>query len=228
MKLALCIPAYYAHLKYLPELLESISNQTVKPFLISISVSSVPSNETPQIPTSINSIPILVSLSPLQQFSSTNRNIAAKVALENIHVEGLMFMDIDDYMHPLYIEKVQAAFTDGADVFLHNYFNWPGRRLCAVDACKQAFIADPTIYESYFLDEYKKGGYGQITPFDNNNKMIDIQNGHVSIKRFVFEGEQFNEDIHYRRTEDCHYNYRLLKAGYNLLASRDQLSLYFY
>lgn len=228
LALAICIPAYYAHLKYLPDLLESISEQTKKPFLISISISSVPLGEVLNIPSTLNNIPLLVSQTDKQQFSATNRNIAAHQALQDPHVEGLVFFDIDDYMHPLYLEKVQQAFEEGADVFLHNYFNWPGRRVPAKEACQEIHISIPTLYQSYFKEEYKPSGYGQITPYDENNNCIDTHNGHVSLKRFVFEREQFDENIHFRRTEDCHYNYRLLKAGYNILASSDKLSLYFW
>jgi glycosyltransferase involved in cell wall biosynthesis len=228
MNFAICIPAYHAHLKYLPEVLESISNQTIKPYLISISVSSIPINTELTIPKTLSNISILVSHTHEQKFSAANRNVAARQALQDPHVEGLVFFDIDDYMHPLYLEKVQQAFEDGADVFLHNYYNWPGRRKPAKEACQEIQIAQPTLYQSYFKDEFKPVGYGQITPFDENNVCIDTHNGHVSLKRFVFEREQFDEDIHFRRTEDCHYNYRLLKAGYTILASSDKLSLYFW
>ena len=228
MKLAICIPAYYAHLKYLPEVLESISNQTVKPYVISISVSSVPHNESLDIPNNFNSIPILVSTTQKLCYAAENRNIAGRKALENPQVEGLVFFDIDDYMHPLYIEKVQEAFTEDTDVFLHNYFNWPGRRVPANEACRQALITSPTLYQSYFCEEFKQEGYGQITPYDENNERIDTHNGHISLKRFVFEREQFNDSTEFRRTEDCHFNYLLLKKGYNILVSKDQLSLYFW
>jgi GT2 family glycosyltransferase len=227
-QIAICIPAYYAHLKYLPEVLESISNQTVQPYLISISVSSVPTNTELPIPSTLNNIPIQVKQTHAQQFSATNRNIAAQQALQDPHVDGLVFFDIDDYMHPQYIEKVKQAFEDGADVFLHNYYNWPGRRVPAKEACQEIQIAQPTIYQSYFKDEFKSTGYGQISPFDEKNTCIDTHNGHVSLKRFVFEREQFDEGTEFRRTEDCHYNYRLLKAGYNILTSSDKLSLYFW
>jgi glycosyltransferase involved in cell wall biosynthesis len=228
MNIAVCIPAYYAHLKYLPEVLESISNQTRPPFLISLSISSVPPGTRLQIPSNAGSIPILVNSTHEQKYGAANRNIAADAALKNSQVDGLVFIDIDDYMHPLYLEKVQAAFAEGADVFLHNYYNWPGRRLPATDACEQCLITTPTSYQSYFHEEMKPAGYGQISPFDENNKMMDITNGHVSLKRFVFEREQFNEGSEFRRVEDCHYNYRLLQNGYNILASADQLSLYFW
>ena len=228
MKLAICIPAYHAHLKYLPEVLESISNQTVKPYLISISVSSVPTNTDLSIPKTLNNIPILVSQTHEQKFAAANRNIAALQALQDPQVDGLAFIDIDDYMHPIYLEKVQQAFEDGADVFLHNYYNWPGRRIPAKEACKEIQISTPTLYQSYFKDEFKPSGYGQITPFDENNNCIDSTYGHVSLKRFVFEREIFNEEDQFRRTEDCHYIYRLLKAGYTILASSDKLSLYFW
>ena len=228
MNIAICIPAYYAHLKYLPDILESISNQTVKPYLISISVSSVPSGEIINIPSTLNNIPIVLSQTDKQQFAAANRNIAALQSLQNPHVEGLVFFDIDDYMHPLYLEKVQQAFEEGADVFLHNYYNWPGRHVLPKEAYKEIHISNPTLYQSYFKEEYKLAGYGQITPYDENHKCIDIHNGHVSLKRFVFEREQFDEGSEFRRTEDCHYNYRLLQGGYTILASTDQLSLYFW
>ncbi len=227
MNLAVCIPAYYAHLKYLPEVLESISNQTRQPYLISISVSSVPSSTDLSIPKTLNNIPILVSQTHERKFAAANRNIAARAALENSQVDGLVFIDVDDYMHPLYIEKVLEALSEkNTDVFLHNYFNWLGRRISPIEACKMAIINTPTVFHSYFKDEYKSSGYGQITPFNNLDEIIDIHNVHVSLKRFVFEREQFDEDDHFYRIEDCHYNYRLLKAGYNILVSTDQLSLY--
>ncbi len=228
MKLAICIPTYYAHLIYLPEVLESISNQTKQPYLISISISSVPTNTILEIPKSLNNIPILVSQTSEQKYAAANRNISARQALQDPEVEGLVFFDIDDYMHPQYIEKVQEAFDHGGDIFLHNYYNWRGRRGPAKEVCQEIYISNPTTYHSYFKDEFKPFGYGQITAFDDKGEPIDIHNGHVSLKKFVFEREQFDESPAFRRTEDCHYNYRLLKAGYNILASTDKLSLYFW
>lgn len=227
MKLAICIPAYYDHLKYIPELFESISNQTKAPYLISISVSSVPINTELSIPKTLNNIPILVSQTHERKFAAANRNIAARAALEDNQVDGLAFIDVDDYMLPLYIEKVLEAFSEDTDVFLHNYFSWLGRKMSSREACNKAMISTPTVYHSYFKDEYKSSGYGQITPFNHLDQIIDIHNAHVSLKRFVFEREQFDEDDHFYRIEDCHFNYRLLKAGYNILVSTDQLSLYF-
>lgn len=234
MKLAICIPAYYAHLKYLPEVLESISNQSVKPYLISISVSSVPLGELLNIPQTLNSTPILVSTTDKQQYAAANRNIAGIAALNNKDVEGLVFFDIDDYMHPQYLEKVTQAFEENADVFLHNYYNWQGRSENTKDIINTINIHSPTEYASYFesVTKYDPSGkyhsYGQITSFDKNDKCIDTHNGHVSLKRFVFEREKFDEDTIFRRTEDCHYNFRLLKEGYNILVSKDQLSLYYW
>ena len=228
MKLAVCIPAYYAHLKYLPEILESISNQTKPPYLISLSISSVPLGEVIDIPQTNKSISLLVSTTHEERYAAANRNIAGKKALENTDVDGLVFIDIDDYMHPLYIEKVEEAFKENADVFLHNYFNWPGRRIPAKEACQQARLTTPPIYQSYFQHEFKNGTYGQITPYSAEDKIIDISNGHISLKRFVFEREQFDENPEHRRTEDCHYCYRLLLNGYNIIASKDQLSLYYW
>jgi hypothetical protein len=226
--LAVCIPAYYNHLKYLPDVLTSIANQTVKPSLISISISSIPTGVSLDLPTDITDIPLHVSQTSNTQNAAENREAAAQASLQYEHVEGIVFFDVDDYMHPLYLEKVQAAFQEGADVFLHDYCDWPGRKQSPLEICKEARITEPTIYQAYFEDELKPVGFGQISPYDDNSKLMDIANGHVSIKRFVYEREKYNYPPYKGRGEDCNYNYRLLKAGYNILASKDKLSLYFW
>ncbi len=221
MKLAICVPVYAPHLKFLPELFESIANQTVKPSLISISISSCA--EPTVLPPTVAGIPLLVTSTHKQQFASANRNAAAEQALGVESIDGIVFFDADDYMHPQYIEKVQDAFQEGADVFLHNYANWPGRQHATKQEFLKSSLETPTTYQSYFHEEHKPEGFGQISPYDDQNNLMDIANGHVSIKRFVFEREKFTR---LQRGEDCDYNYRLLKSGYNVMASKDKLSLY--
>lgn len=120
MKIAVCIPGHWPHMQYLRACLDSIFAQTRRPDMISVSISSVPTDAPPfqyDFP-----IPLLIQTSPLPACAGTNRNRAAAAALTaDPDVDVLSFFDMDDLMHRDRVRLLEKAFYDisGSAMFIH-------------------------------------------------------------------------------------------------------------
>jgi len=109
MRIGVCIPCYAPHIPYLQYCLNSIENQTQKPTIVSISISSYTNKE--QLPLASDySFPILYTCTSMPQCAGKNRNVAAQAIVDQVDI--LSFFDADDLMHPKRLEKLNQAFTD--------------------------------------------------------------------------------------------------------------------
>jgi len=108
MRIGVCIPCYAPHIPYLESCLNSIEQQTQKPAIVSISISSCTNNE--QLPLASDySFSIVYTSTILHQCAGKNRNVAAEAIVDQVDI--LSFFDADDLMHPRRLEMLNKAFT---------------------------------------------------------------------------------------------------------------------
>lgn len=221
MRIGVCIPCTGNHLKYLEKCIKCIKNQTKKPDVISISISSYGDQQL----VIDDTIPVVLQVTREPKCASENRNIAASRIYNDVDI--LSFIDVDDFMHPQKIQQVYKYFTENdADIFLHEFLEYPKKDYLKFNENKFAW---PTIegklcdYKFELIRE-RVCGYLYLYDSDTGNKVFH-HNAHISYKKSVWEDLKWPENYKFLG-EDSEYNYQLFKKGYKYIVSKDKLSLY--
>jgi hypothetical protein len=216
MRIGVCIPGHANHLEYLPKCLKSIEGQTVKPAVISISISSF-SGSFPEFQCSI---PLKISITPEPACAGKNRNTAA--AAISSEVDILSFFDMDDLMHPMRLEIIQKAFLEsGADMVVHafkiqkkaNYFT---------EELNILPTGNPILTECFYTTKDSICGRVHV---QKEKGGLEFHNGHVSEKTTIWKNEPFPEN--YGLGEDSENLYRLYNKNFKLGVCTDILSFYY-
>lgn len=221
MRIGVCIPCHAPHLKYLAACIASIEQQTLKPEVISISVSSF-SLQTPtevEVPKIECSIPILWSTTTKNLCAAANRNRAAARIAD--HVEILSFFDADDAMFPSRIEQIQKHFTEQPiDFLLHET-----QRML-----KQPEIPEqPPLTQECFTSNFEVGRdsvAGRVWQVDSAKQKHLGTCGHVSARTKTWKQKPFVENQ--GPGEDSETIYRWVSQGFGKAGQTpDCLSVYF-
>lgn len=115
------VPCYHAHFKFLPELCQSLSEQSILPDEVVISVSEVDKIDYDDFVSFSNisyPFPVVIATTNEKLFAGQNRNVACA------HAQGDIFIcqDADDIPHPQRIEIVKHFFeTHSMDMLLHRW-----------------------------------------------------------------------------------------------------------
>ena len=231
MKLAVCIPAAAKDLYYLQACLRSIQAQTRLPDLIVVSISDA--KEPPAIDLSGITVPIEILHSPETIHPGGNRNRAARVAV-TAGADILSFFDADDMMHPRRLERIEAIFTEHPELIgvVHGFIYGPKGNKSIYEGTVH-IPWDPLQCQltKDSLATHSGAGWNFIhvskTPENMPPSYGAVQNGHVSVRAFYWEQEQFRETVGpYGYCEDSHFVASILNNQFPLGYTWDTLSLY--
>lgn len=221
MRIGVCIPGHANHLQYLQKCLESIEQQTVKPTVISISISSHTGTPLPPIKCSL---PMKISVTPNAACAGKNRNIAAK-AIED-EVDIFSFMDMDDWMHPQRLEIIEKAFAENpVDCFLH-FFQTENKSESLDLQVADYKWEEPT--KLFFTDCFSASRdciCGRVEVLPGTHDTTGSTKGHITESVKAWRASPFPEG--YGLGEDCENLYRLYEKGFKPAYCPDKLSLYF-
>lgn len=170
MTISLCIPCIPKHIRFLNACLSSVQHQSRLPEEIIIFISGISLQRECELQhfftLTFPSLNIRLGSVPDQQYAGTNRNSAAFLATATI----VSFMDADDTLHPHRIEYIHKIFsTFRLKGLLHHYIQ--NKEFSTHSLHSSLFVQLKFTYE--FSD--------------------DIQHGHPSVLREVFDVIQYNE-----------------------------------
>ena len=151
IKSSVIIPCCAKHLKYLPDLLEHLSDQTVTPYEVIISASGIKKNEQiliSKIKSKQYPFTLKVCTTEKKKFAGPNRNTAILASSGNL----IICQDADDIPHPRRIECIEEIYRHNPDVnmIMHTYIG------------------------AYTGHELEKGG--NLEDYISEYKSIDISN----------------------------------------------------
>jgi glycosyltransferase involved in cell wall biosynthesis len=221
MRIGVCIPGIGNHVQYLAKCIECIDNQTQKPDIISISISSY--NDQPiQIKTTI---PVVLQLTSEANGASKNRNIAARNIKDRVDI--FLFFDMDDFMHPATIQQTLNYFKkENGDCFLHEFLEYPRTYFHTFEPTTFPWPELSCTLTPHRVQESRDFICGRLYFYAlNGQQRFEPANGHLACKVTVWKDIPWPED-HDKLGEDSEYNHRIYKRGYTYMFSDDKLTLY--
>jgi len=116
---------------------------------------------------------------------------------------------------------INNAFVNNeCDAFMHNYMRC-ARSISANDIIK---LMDQIQITGKIYKKFDRYGPGFLDAKDDNNTSVPVQNGHLSLKRHVFDNLRVPENaIGY---EDSQYSKNILDANYKIVFTADMLAVY--
>jgi hypothetical protein len=209
MTLGIAIPSHKGHASHLNNLLNRISESTILPNQVSISISSLDEEmnfgEYP--------FELIMTQTPNFKNASENRNIAASKLTTDI----ISFIDSDDLPHPKRNEYIIKSFNLGSKIALHDYE--------AGQISNDYYNNDIGPFEVFkeYVDTFISDRHYPTSSKGHQ----PYANGHVSISSEIFKDFKFDEDPSLHRCcEDSEYNSRLVKNGYKICYIKNKLSNY--
>jgi hypothetical protein len=220
MRVGVCIPGIAEHIYHLKNLIDCLERQTRKPDLISISISGY---DGPELKLQ-SSIPIRLLTTNKRQNASCNRNLATAQICDDVDI--LVYMDMDDLLHPVAIQQTIAHFeTTNADCFLHGYLDFIKKDFQNFDISRYPWPEISGLLEDYIAKLSQDSVCSRLDFYNKDTKIkYHFPNGHLTIKTKVWRELKWPEE--YYVGEDCEYNSRLFANGYKYIFSTDILSLY--
>jgi glycosyltransferase involved in cell wall biosynthesis len=202
--ISLAITCWHKDLHFLPQTLNYINSQTVKPDEIIVVANNVSE-------LSIEDKSIKTFFVNERKPVSWSRNKAAELSSCDI----ISFFDVDDIPHPQKIEATKYAFENtDADCFVHGFTENQG--------------VSSEIYKDFQFErviELTHEGYLKIPTGDNK----DLHHGHLAVKTNVILDNPYNEMLgFYERGfqfwgEDTEVCKRLFSSNYKFYYSRCKL-----
>lgn len=208
MTLGIAIPAHYKHICHLQKLLETLSESTILPDEVSISISSFDGIiELKEFP-----FKLIVNKTPAAKNACENRNIAAN----NLNTDIISFFDADDLPNIKRNEFILKSFDMGANAVLHDYYVSDDRnsKLCYL------------ISEMNYMHNYVDTIFENLSFPKSQIKHEDYACGHVSVRREIFDKIKYNEEIGWSPGEDGEYLKRLVYNNFPISYLHNKLSLY--
>ena len=190
------VPCILKHVKHLPNLIQSINNQTLLPYEIIISLSSTDKITGEYIRKKMNEISkvhVKVIDTMDEKYAGDNRNIC----VENCNTELISFIDADDNLCPTRTEVLEKVYKEYYyDVLYHLHTD---------DEICNNF--DGEVISNNILRKKIKTDYNKFLHF--NKSAIGIRNthhGHYTIKTDVMKKIPSKS---YKRGQDTEHLYRL-------------------
>lgn len=194
MTLGIAIPAHVNHLFGLKKLLMTISQSTVLPKQVSVSVSSFDGN------LDLGNYPfeLIITTTNERKNACENRNTAAK----KLKTDIISFIDADDLVHVKMVEYLVEAFKKGAKAVVHDYYQNADRE-------SDWYISEigPLDYHHEYVDTALENWSFAI----NSKQHRDYACGHISVKKNIFDKIFYDESIGWEVGEDAEYTVRLVK-----------------
>lgn len=211
------IPCVPQHIEYLPNVINSINNNTIHPdnIIIALSESEYSNYLVNYLQRQSKSIPIILNTTSSKAYAAENRNRGAKFSNADI----LMFMDADDLMFNNCIEVVMKVMNlHNTDAVLHGYTH----NINYIEPKKQKIytnVIDPI--------NFAKLEKSDRSIWHTALKKIDPQHGHITIRRhaYIELGGQ-NESEEWRRGQDAKFVRDLFKNNYRITYTPRKLTVY--
>lgn len=220
-KISVIIPCHYVHFKYLKELMDSLSLQTILPNEVIISLSEsqkISSEERQSFKDLCRTYPFVVKIIENRRRlkAGQNRNIACSEAEGDI----IITQDADDIPHFQRIEIIKYFFDQyDIDHLMHLFFpsrvTYPKKE---IDRC---------YWGPYVLENIK---YTLLKRWDDAQYIQYLHNGHIAFRREIFEKVQWS---HLYVGEDVLFNKSVFELKKKtmivdafLLIYRNELSSY--
>jgi len=211
MTLGIAIPTYSGHIEFLKNLLLQISNSTVLPNQVSVSISSFDGEIL------FDEYPFELIITKTKEFRnpSQNRNIAAS----KLNTDIISFIDGDDLPHNMRNEYLLTSFDMGAKIVVHNYElggSYIGKYDLEINNLELFIDYIDTFISDRNFPESSRGH-------------LPYANGHISLLKTIFDEIKYDEsnDL-FKCCEDSEYSSRLVKSGYKISHITNKLSFYFH
>lgn len=209
LTLGIAIPTYAGHVQYLTGILDSISNSTVLPTQVSVSISSF--NEDLDLKTYPFELIITTTLD--YKNPSQNRNIAAK----NLNTDIISFIDGDDLPHIQRNEFILKSFEDkDVSSLVHDYYQSPVKN--------ESFLN--FLYENMDLKVNHNDCIINYAAANSRGEGPAIHHAHVSIRKEIFDKIKYDEDENLKFREDTAFTRTLIENGYKISQLTNKLSQY--
>ena len=209
MTIGIAIPTYDKHVFYLKTLLSIISESSVLPNQVSVSISSYDGD------TVFDEYPfeLIVTTTKDMKNPSENRNIAANKLTTDI----ISFIDGDDIPHVKRIEYILDSFKMGAQAVVHNYHQNSNYELGWFKS-----ELEPINYLHEYVDTlFEHTHYAQ-----NSTNHQDYHCAHISIKKDIFESIKYDESSNIIYYEDSIYTRQLINNNTKISYISNKLSQY--
>ena len=209
MTIGIAIPTYDKHYYHLKNLLSVISQSSVIPNQVSVSISSYDGE------TIFDEYPfeLIVSTTKERKNPSENRNIAASKLTTDI----ISFIDGDDIPHVNRNEYILNSFKMGANAVVHNY-----NQNSNYESEWFKSDLDPINY----LHEYVDTIFENSSFAENSTNHQDYHCAHISVKNEIFEKIKYDESPEIVYSEDSVYTKQLVSNGFKISYLSNKLSQY--
>lgn len=210
MRIGVAMPSFIRDTPALDRCLTSIENQTRRPDVVAISISST---QIKDIKIANYSFPIRWNITECKQGASKNRNNAAAL-LDDCDI--ISFFDTDDEMCNSRLEFIEKAFDEHkCDFIVHNYAviknqNEKPELMLTEFKAFDTLIENPDAWGGVILSASLP--HGALTA------------GHVSVRKNVFTTVKFNETNF--RYEDGEFLKTVFCKGFKGIYLYTQLSIY--
>jgi len=209
MTLGIAIPTYNKHVHSLHKLLDKISNSTVLPNEVSVSISSIGEytieKEYP--------FELIMTVTNDYKNPSQNRNISASKLTTDI----ISFIDGDDFPHPQRNEFILESFDMGSECVVHNYHT-------KSQIEKDFFMVK---YDNIKrLPKYIDTVYKDTIYPRSCVEHIDYHCAHISVSKELYNKFKYNEDESVKYREDSYYVRTLVENNHPICFLNNKLTLY--
>ena len=209
MTIGIAIPTYDKHFYHLKNLLSIISQSSVIPNQVSVSISSYDGE------TVFDEYPFELIVTTTKEIKnpSENRNIAASLLTTDI----ISFIDGDDIPHVKRNEFLLESFNMGAQAVVHNYYQ---------DFNNESEWFKTNLEPINYLHEYVDT-IEEDCPFaKNSTHHQDYHCAHISIKKGIFNRIKYDESPEIVYSEDSVYTKQLVSNGVKISYLSNKLSHY--
>lgn len=220
---SVAIPCYYKHFKYLPDLLQSIKNQTILPEKVVISLSQVEYLTQVEID-NLEADPWPFEIEIIRRegifMEGANRSTAVLHCTSDI----VLCIDADDIPHPQRIEAVLQLFEimPNAQMVLCGHA-YPSQEYINVEKAIPIIAADDYKIKRFELSQ--KHWQRIYTLKDLQNWSSGIHNGSPSIRRSVMNKGYRWTDL--KNGADQEFNNSILKDNHESFLIKLPLILYY-
>ena len=196
MTIGIAIPNIGKYIDFLPKLLDNISKQTVLPKKVSIAMS-----EGKWTPDRIYPFEIETNCTHERRSMGQNFNIAVAA----LDTDIVTVMHGDDLMHPQRNEILLWAFANKEiSAVVHNFKYGED----ATDKLLTTHVPFPLVHHDYIC----KIVPNKIYPV-NIQDDVDYLNGHITIRRKLFDKFRYSEEPQWFYDSDSEYTRRLVENG---------------
>lgn len=207
--ISVVIPCIPKHIRYLDDLLRSISEQSVLPYEVIISLSSYNDDDSKNLQerlcNNFQKLIINVLNKKEEAYSGENRNRG----IAGCTTKYVTFIDADDLMVPHKLENLLDMFDKyDMDAILHTHGRYDTNKIFDNEVMKEVKQKSSHIH----LD---------AKHLKLKNKIV---HGHITVKKSVFD--VVKQDPSMRRGQDSHFVRRVIDNGFKIYLIDKNLSIY--